>query len=159
MGLLLLGQSLLQHLDNGLQLQRLGGHGERAIGRDLVVLDALHGGRDHQIQDRPLSMLIGLGCRLVDEAFHSKAQLAPGLRIHRLKDLVEAADLILRLLDVSLDGHLQQRRAGLARGLLHAAKRLLFRAIDILQLFQQQLFDFVFHAISPVHVRWSAPTP
>ena len=82
-----------------------------SIGSNLVVLDPLHAGNNHQVHDRPLAILVAdLMVGFLDKTPHRLAHLAAGPDLKFLHCLLEPLDLDLGLLDVHLHALAQRRR-------------------------------------------------
>src|SRR4051794_21319697 len=97
-------------------------------------------------------MFLDLVLSLLDQPAHRLADLAARPHVHGLHGLLNALDLDLGLLDMQLNPFPQGIRAGLAQRPLHAAQRLLFGAVGVLELLGEEFAHFRLHEWSPAFV-------
>jgi nicotinamide-nucleotide amidase len=139
-GLLFL-QCFLKQLNRVVHLELLGPSAQRAVARDLVVLDGLRAPYQPRIQDRALVGFADQLLGLFDEALERRALLAFRLLAEQLEDLLEALDLAFGLLDVLGKGGLQVLRGRLLRHLRQRLEDGLLGEVHVLQRFFKQLIQ------------------
>ena len=132
-GVLLLVERLFQQVGGVVAAELLRPRHQRAVPRDLVVLDFIGGGDQAGILDG----VLGAGAQDVlafrDQPFHGFARLALGLHAHHGEDLFESLDVPLRFFEVRLEarpqvfgrgrlGHFRQRLDQLLLGIVQVAE-------------------------------------
>src|SRR5271165_370406 len=132
-GLLLLGQRLLEQFGDIVLAARHGPGDRGPVARHLVVLDRLRVGEQGGIEQRTLLEFLQDLLALFDDAVDRLAGLAAGAAAHRLERLLQALDLMLGLFAMLGEGVLQLRAFHRTLHLAQRAQDLPLRVVEVSQ--------------------------
>src|SRR5690606_19618405 len=112
-----------------------------AIGRHLIVLDALRRADQGRIESRAGLTLLHDGVALLDQALHALTGMTGDGDAEILADLLDPGEVPFRHLEVLLDGLLQFRAAGGLGKFRQSLDQLLLRAVKVFEVVLEYIFE------------------